>query len=103
MQRVLSVKIDDEMARLIQEVAKWEGTGKSPAARKLLELGARRWRIDRAVELVMGEKVSVWRASEMAGMSLREFLKVLEERKIDWIKISSAELEEELKRIKGAR
>ncbi len=102
MHKVLSVKIDDETAELIQEIAREEGTGKSPVARKLLELGARQWRLEKAVHSVLAEKASVWRAAQMAGLSLREFLATLQERRIDWVRISPAELEEELKRIKGA-
>jgi len=103
MQRVLSVKIDDETAELIQEIAREEGTGKSPVARKLLELGARQWRLEKAIQSVIAERTSVWRASQMAGVSLREFLDTLQERRIDWVRISPAELEEELKLIKGGR
>jgi len=55
-----------------------------------------------ALESVTRGKASVWKASQIAGVSIIEFLKVLEERKIDWVKIPSAELEEELKCIEGA-
>jgi predicted HTH domain antitoxin len=102
MTEVLSVKIDEEMAKLLEEVAREEGTEKSPAARKLLALGAKQWRVERAVGLVIAGRVSVWKASEIAGVSLREFLEVLGERKIPWVKISPRELEEEIRRIKAA-
>jgi len=102
MTEVLSVKIDEDMAKLLEEVAREEGTEKSPAARKLLALGAKRWRLERAVGLVITGKVSVWKAAEIAGTSLREFLGVLDERKIPWVKISPRELEEEIRRIKAA-
>jgi len=102
MTEVLSVKIDREMARLLEEVAREEGTEKSPAARKLLALGAKQWRVERAVGLVIAGKVSVWKASEVAGTSLREFLEVLSERKIPWVKIPPRELEAETLQIKKA-
>ena len=98
---MLSVKIDEDMAKLIEEVAREEGTEKSPAARRLLALGAKQWRVERAVGLVIAGKVSVWKASEIAGTSLREFLGVLGERKIPWVKISPRELEEEIRQIKA--
>ena len=101
MTEVLSVKIDEEMAKLLEEVAREGGTEKSPAARKLLALGAKQWRMEKAVGLVIARKVSVWKASEIAGMSLREFLEVLGEGKIPWVKISPRELEEEIRRIKA--
>jgi predicted HTH domain antitoxin len=102
MTEVLSVKIEEDMAKLIEEVAREEGTEKSPAARKLLALGAKQWRVEKAIGLVTAGKVSLWKASEIAGISLREFLEVLGERKIPWVKISPRELEEEIRRIKAA-
>jgi len=96
------VKIGKDMAKLIEEVAREGGTERSPAARKLLALGAKQWRVERAVGLVIAGKVSVWKASEVAGTSLREFLKILDERKIPWVKIPPEELEEEIRRIKEA-
>lgn len=102
MDKVLSIKIEDSMAELIEEMAREEKTGKSPAARKLLHLGAREWKLERAVQAVIDEKASVWKASEMAGVSLREFLDALQERKIDWVGIHTSELEEEMNRIKGS-
>lgn len=100
MTEVLSLKIDEDMVELIKEIAKEEGTDKSPAARKLLALGIKQWRMEKAVQLLIAGKSSVWKASEIAGISLRELLEVLRARKIAWVKISPEELEEELRRIK---
>jgi predicted HTH domain antitoxin len=100
MTEVLSVKIDEDMAKLLEEVAREEGTEKSPAARKLLALGAKQWRVERAIGLVIGGKVSVWKASEIAGTSLREFLEILDGRKIPWVKVPPEELEREIRQMK---
>ncbi|MBO3840940.1 MAG: UPF0175 family protein [Candidatus Brockarchaeota archaeon] len=100
MTEVLSVKIDKDMVKIIEEVAREEGTEKSPAARKLLALGAKQWRMEKAIGLVVAGKASVWKASEIAGVSLREFLEVLNGRKIPWVKVSPEDLEEEIRRVK---
>jgi len=97
---VLSVKIDEDTAKIIEEIAREEGTEKSPVARKLLALGLKQWRLEKAIGLVMSGKVSVWKASEIADMSLREFLEVLDRRKIPWVKFSPEDLEKEIRRIK---
>ncbi|MEM2374369.1 MAG: UPF0175 family protein [Thermoproteota archaeon] len=94
------MKIDEDMVKIIEEVAREEGTEKSPAARKLLALGARQWRLEKAIGLVLNGKASVWRASEIAGLSLREFLEVLNGRKIPWVRIPPEDLEEEIRRVK---
>lgn len=103
MQKVLSMKIDDKVAELIGEIAKEEGTGKSPMARKLLELGLRQWRMEKAVSSVISGKASVWKASEMAGISLREFLEILKRRRISWVRIEPSDIEAEMKHIKGVK
>jgi predicted HTH domain antitoxin len=97
---VLSVKIDEDTARIIEEIAREEGTEKSPVARKLLALGLKQWRLEKAIGLVISGKASVWKASEIAGVSLREFLEVLNGRKIPWVKFSPEDLEKEIRRIK---
>ncbi len=97
MSKVLSVKLDEEKLKIIDEIAKEEKSDRSSVTRKLLELGIKQWMIEKAIQLVLSGKVSVWKASQIAQVSLREFLDILHERKISWIKISPEEIERELK------
>lgn len=101
MSEVLSMKVKKNLADLIEEVAEEEETGKSSAARKLLSLGAEQWRTEKAIKSVIEKKASVWKAAENAGMPLREFLDVLNEREIPWVKIQPEELEEEIQRMRA--
>lgn len=101
MSKVLSVKLDEEKMETIEEIARDEGLGKSAVARKLLDAGIKRWRIDKAIRLIVEGRVSVWKASEIAGVSLREMLKILDEKKITWIKITPQDFEREMEKIKG--
>lgn len=39
-------------------------------------------RIDEAVKAYRDEKVTLWRSSEMAGVTLREMMEIVKERKI---------------------
>ena len=93
MSSVLSVKLEREKMKVLEEIAGEENTDRSAVARKLLDMGIRQWRIDRAVQLILSNKVSVWKASELAGVSLREMLDILSERRITWVKITPDEFE----------
>jgi len=102
MSSVLSVKLEKEKMKIIEEIASEEKTDRSAAARKLLDIGIKQWKIDKAVQLVVSGKVSVWRASELADISLREMLDVLNERTITWVKITPEEFEREVDQMKKA-
>jgi len=96
MSKVLSVKLEKEKMKAIEEIAVEERSDRSTVARKLLEVGINQWKLEKAVQSVISGKASVWKASEIAGVSLRDLLAVLDDRKVPWVKISSEELEREL-------
>lgn len=99
MPEVLSVKLDKEKLDLLEAIAREERSDRSTVARKLLDMGMREWKIDRAVDLFVGRKVSLWKAADEAGVSLREFVDILNERKIVWVGVKPEELEEEAQAI----
>ena len=103
MSSVLSVKLKSEKMRTLEEIAREERTDKSAVARRLLDMGIRQWKIEKAVQLVLSCETSVWKASELAGISLREMLDILSERKIAWVRIAPEELEEEIERIRKGK
>ncbi len=55
---------------------------KATALRKLLELGVKDWRRETALDQLREGKVTVWRAAEVAGLSLWDFVSLLEDRKV---------------------
>ncbi len=59
----------------------------------------KKWKTDKAVELFGEGRLSLWKAADMAGMSLREFIEVLNERKVVWVGIKTEELEAEVRAI----
>jgi len=103
MSSVLSVKLESEKVKILEEIAREEETDKSAVARKLLDIGIKQWKIEKAVQLVLSYKVSVWKAADLAGISLREMLDILSERRIAWVRIAPEELEEEIERIKKGK
>ena len=93
---VLSVKVEKEKLRQLEEIAKEEQSDRSTVARRLLDVGIREWKVDKAVERFLKGRVSLWKGSDEAGLSLREFMKVLEERRAQTVGVTAAELEKEV-------
>ncbi len=55
---------------------------KATALRKLLELGVKDWRRETALDLLREGKVTVWRAAEVAGLPLWDFVSLVEDRRV---------------------
>jgi predicted HTH domain antitoxin len=96
MSEVLSVKVEREKLKQLEEIAKEEQSDRSAVARRLLDAGIRKWRVDKAVEAFRAGKVSLWKASVSAGVTLREFMGILEERKVVTVGVTAAEIEKEV-------
>ena len=99
MTEVLSVKVDSEKLKQIEEIAREEQSDKSTTARRLLDMGMKEWKVNKAIENFRRGKLSLWRGAATAGVSLREFTEILDERKVAWVGVSARELEAEVKAI----
>jgi len=95
MSRVLSVKVDKAKLKELEKIAREEQSDRSTVARRLLDAGIREWKVDKAVEMFRAGRVSLWKGSLLAGVSLREFMGVLDERRVVSVGITPTDLEEE--------
>jgi predicted HTH domain antitoxin len=96
MSEVLSVKVEKEKLKQLEEIAREERSDRSAVARRLLDAGIRGWKVDRAVEKFREGKLSLWKSSLEAGVSLREFMELLDEKKVSVVGVTTAELEKEV-------
>jgi predicted HTH domain antitoxin len=78
----LTVRLDKTLIKQIEEEAQQEKTDKSTVARKLIALGIEQARRARAMEDYRKGRCTVWKASERAGVSLREMMELLRGEKI---------------------
>ena len=62
-------------------------------------MGMKEWKVNKAVEMFRQGKLSLWRGATMAGLSLREYIEILDDRRIDWVGISGKDLEAEVRAI----
>ena len=71
----------DEIA-VINERAKEEKTDKTTALRRIFSLGAKQYKLEKAVKQYSESKVSIGRAAELAGISIWEMMDELKRRGI---------------------
>lgn len=80
--RNLTVRVDEETYREIEENAEKENVDKSTIARGLLKMGLREKKKTQAVESYRKGSSTLWKAAEMAGLNLREMMMLLGEERI---------------------
>lgn len=73
----LTVRLEKELIEKIEEEAEQEKTDKSTVARKLIAVGIQQTLKERALDEYRKGKCTVWKASEKAGIPLREMLELL--------------------------
>ena len=78
----LTVRLDKALIKEIEEEAQQEKTDKSTITRRLIALGIEQARRARAIEDYRKGRCTVWKASERAGVSLREMMELLRGEKI---------------------
>lgn len=93
MPKVVTAQLTDERVREVEEFMRAHSIDRSTAIRKLLEKSLDQWKIERAVSKYMKGTISLMKASEVAGLSLWEFIDELQKRDIT-INISIDAVEE---------
>ena len=84
--------------KTLKEIEYWsekEGTERSIFLVGLIEVGLREWKIRKALSMYKDHRVTLWRAAEIAGVSLSELLAELPKQKIIF-QYDMAELNEDL-------
>ena len=89
----LTVRLERELIKKIEEEAQHEKTDKSTVARRLIAAGIEQTQKARAVEEYRKGKCTIWKASEKAGIPLREMIELLRREKIP-LHISTEDVED---------
>jgi len=93
----LAVRVPEEIEREILEVVEREKLDKATVVRTLLEMGIAEWRKNTALVMLQEGKVTFAKAAEMAKLSLWEFVDLVKQRNIEWIRFTPEEIEKEVK------
>ena len=89
----LTVRLEKELIRKIEEEAREEKTDKSTVARRLITLGIEQTRKARAIDEYRKGKCTIWKASQKAGVPLREMIETVKRERIP-LHLSPEDVEE---------
>ena len=78
----VTARLPREMLTEIEKLAKKEQIDRSELIRRLLDAALQQRRIDNALRAYQDGKVTLWRAAEMAGLSLRQMMELVKEKKV---------------------
>jgi predicted HTH domain antitoxin len=67
-----TTRIEEDLAKIIDEVSKEEGMDRSTVIRRFLMKAVKEWLIEKSLEDYEQGKVTLWQAAERCGLSLWE-------------------------------
>ncbi len=79
----LTTRVDDELAKLIDEIAKREGMDRSTIMRRFLAKAVRDWLIEKSLKDYEEGRITLWQTAENCGLSLWEIINEAEKRKVN--------------------
>ncbi|MBI2646924.1 UPF0175 family protein [Candidatus Woesearchaeota archaeon] len=84
MAETVSVRIDKEELKEIDELSKIEKKTKSNVLREVLELGLKDKKIELAIEKFRNKEASIGKAAKIAEVPLSQFMDILVEKNIEF-------------------
>lgn len=99
----LAVRIPAEVEKELLEIIEKEGLDKATVVRNLLEMGIVEWRKRTALDFLREGKVTFAKAADMAKLSLWEFVDLVKQRNVEWVRFTPEELEKEFREASAAK
>ena len=78
----VTARLPRDMLREVERLAQKEKVDRSELIRRLLDFALQQKRIDEAVRAYQEGKVTLWKAAEIAGISLRKMMELVRTKKI---------------------
>ncbi len=91
-----TTRVGEELAKVIDEVARREGMDRSTVIRRFLMKAVKEWLIERSLEDYEQGKVTLWQAAARCDVSLWEMISEVKKREIH-VPYTLEELREDLK------
>lgn len=91
-----TTRVGEELAKVIDEVARREGLDRSTVIRRFLMKAVKEWLIERSLEDYEQGKVTLWQAAARCDVSLWEMISEVKKREIH-VPYTLEELREDLK------
>ena len=100
--RPLATRVPRELEKEIHDVMDFLNVEKAQAVRIILEIGISEWRKKTALELLRDGKVTFTKAARLAKLDLWDLADLIRDRRVEWVRTSVRELEEEAKKASKA-
>lgn len=78
--KTVAMRIPEDLEKELEEISRVEGLDKSAALRKLLKMGLRERKKELALSLLQQGKVTLWKASKIAGVTIWEMMDLVKEK-----------------------
>ena len=91
-----TTRVEEELAKVIDEVAKREGMDRSTVIRRFLMKAVKEWMIGRSLEDYEQGRVTLWQAAARCDVSLWEMINEVKKREIH-VPYTLEEFREDLK------
>ncbi len=95
----ISTRVSKEILKKLEYLEKKEKMDRSTLLRKLISIGLKEYSTELALNSYFKGEVTAWKAAELAGLSLYEFIDLLKARRIP-AQYTLADLEEDLRNVK---
>lgn len=92
----VTTRVEDDLAKAIDEVAKREGMDRSTVIRRFLSKAVRDWLIERSLEDYGEGRLTLWQAAAKCGLSLWEMIGEVKKREVH-VPYTLEDLREDLK------
>lgn len=92
----VTTRVEDDLAKAIDEVAKREGMDRSTVIRRFLSNAVRDWLIERSLKDYEEGKLTLWQAAAKCGLSLWEMIDEVRKREVH-VPYTLEDLREDLK------
>ncbi len=95
MSELISIRLTEILDKKLKKLAEEEGEDRSTVIRELLLKGLEEKQLEIALEAYKKGKVTLWKAAQIAGVSLWKLLDIIKERRIE-LSYSEEQLKEDL-------
>jgi len=92
----VTTRVEEELARIIDSIAKREGMDRSTVIRRFLLGAVKDWLIEKSLEEYEQGKLTLWQAAEKCDLSLWEMIDEVKKRRVH-VPYTFEELKEDLK------
>jgi len=92
----VTTRVEEELAKAIDEVAKEEGMDRSTVIRRFLSKAVRDWLIEKSLTAYEEGKLTLWQAAERCRLSLWEMVEEAKKREVH-VPYTLEELREDVK------